>query len=144
MTYNRAMQHYRNVGAQSSVADADPHQLIRLLFTAAMDRLAAAKGHMGRGEVAQKGEQIGRVISIVETLRASLDHSAGAGIAANLDDLYGYMARRLLQANLHNNAGYLDEVAGLLREIKDAWEAIPVEVRTPERAPQRQQAAIGV
>ena len=39
-----------------------------------------------------------------------------------------WLARRLLEANLHNDADMLDEVAGLLRELKEAWDAIADEV----------------
>ena len=34
------------------------------------------------------------------------------------------MMRRLLQANLDDDPAILDEVAGLLRELKEAWDAI--------------------
>ena len=34
------------------------------------------------------------------------------------------MMRRLLEANLKNDLKALDEVAGLMRELKEAWDAI--------------------
>ena len=40
--------------------------------------------------------------------------------------------RRLLEANLYNDAGALDEVAGLMREIKEAWDAIADEAGAME------------
>ena len=45
------------------------------------------------------------------------------------------MMRRLLEANLHNDGARLDEVAGLLRELKTAWDAIADEVGSMEPAP---------
>ena len=47
-----------------------------------------------------------------------------AELAARLGALYDYMCARLLFANLHNNEAALREVAGLLQEIKGAWEEI--------------------
>ncbi|MDD3518387.1 MAG: flagellar protein FliS, partial [Chromatiales bacterium] len=35
-----------------------------------------------------------------------------------------YMTRRLLEANLHNDVERLDEVSGLLKEIKSGWDAV--------------------
>lgn len=35
--------------------------------------------------------------------------------------LYAYMVRRLLQANLRNDSGAVEEVEGLMRNIADAW-----------------------
>ncbi|MEJ2456448.1 MAG: flagellar protein FliS, partial [Candidatus Thiodiazotropha sp.] len=43
----------------------------------------------------------------------------------NLDMLYDYMTRRLYDGDIHQNVEALDEVAGLLREIKLAWDAMP-------------------
>ena len=34
------------------------------------------------------------------------------------------MMRRLLEANINNDEAILDEVSGLLRELKEAWDAI--------------------
>jgi flagellar protein FliS len=45
-------------------------------------------------------------------------------MCGNFDALYDYMGRRLLEANLRDDTKILDEVAGLLRELKEAWDAI--------------------
>ena len=54
---------------------------------------------------------------------------SGAEIAANLDNLYEYMSRTLMDANLHTDVAKLDEVSGLMGEIKEAWAAVPPELR---------------
>ncbi|MBT8100384.1 MAG: flagellar export chaperone FliS, partial [Gammaproteobacteria bacterium] len=120
---------YREVGAHGGVAASSPHQLILLLMNGALDAIAVAKGHMRRSEVSQKGVSISRAISIIDGLRFSLDHNVGGELVTNLDELYQYMGQRLLQANIKDNPDWLDEVSGLLREIKDAWEQIPLEAR---------------
>ncbi|GAP65253.1 Hpt protein [Mizugakiibacter sediminis] len=119
-----AIAQYRQVGTRGSVEQADPHRLTAMLMEGALERITAAIGHMRRGEVARKGECISRAIAIVEGLRGSLDFEAGGALAGNLEALYEYMGRRLLQANAADDAGMLEEVAGLLREIKSAWDAI--------------------
>lgn len=119
-----ALRSYSDVHAQASVTDANPHHLIQLLLDGALDSIAMAKGHMQRGEVAAKGSALGKAISIMDGLRASLDHEQGGEIAQNLDGLYEYAELRLLQANLNNDPVRLDEVAKLLGEIRSAWQAI--------------------
>lgn len=131
MSYSKsgAMNKYGQDSLQADVAYASPHRLIQMLLDGALEKIAIAKGHMTRGEIQPKGQMIGWAISIIGGLRASLDMSAGGDIAHNLNDLYDYMGRRLLHANLKNDAAALDEVVVLLREIKSAWDAIPKEVQ---------------
>lgn len=122
---SNSLDAYRDVGTYASVGSATPHGLIELLLNGALERIAGARGHMQRQEVARKGECIGKAIAIVEGLRMSLDQESGSQLAGSLDDLYEYMGRRLLQASVHNDPRILDEVSGLLHEIKDAWDTIP-------------------
>ena len=75
-------------------------------------------------------------VSIIKGLWNSLDYDNGGGIAENLGDLYDYMVRRLLEANSENDPERLDEVAGLLGEIKSAWDALPEDVKRPPGMPQ--------
>lgn len=125
---SRGAQMYQQVGT-SSAAYADPHQLVQMLMEGGLDRLARARGAMERGETVEKGELIGKAIGIIGGLQGSLNADVGGEIAANLDSLYDYMQQRLLHANLKNDIAAIDEVAGLLREIKQAWDAMPVEAR---------------
>ena len=120
-----AVKQYGQVGAVSGVEQASPHRLIQMLMEGAIDKVAIAKGYMLRKDVANKGSHISWAISIIDGLRASLDKNAGGEIAQNLDDLYDYMIRRLMRANMEDNADLLDEVLSLLRSIKGAWDTLP-------------------
>jgi len=100
-----------------------------MLLEGALEKISTARGHMIRGEIEEKGRQTSWAISIIEGLRASLDHDAGSELAQNLDALYDYIIRRMWQANLTNQPEIFDEVAKLLSEIKEAWDAIPESVR---------------
>lgn len=117
----QAINQYRTMGEQAQVSDASPHQLIQMMLDGAVARVAAARGALAAGEVAAKGELIGKAIGLVEGLRISLDLDQGGELAGNLSALYDYMGRRLLEANLRNDAGILDEVASLLRELQTGW-----------------------
>ncbi|WP_375739191.1 flagellar export chaperone FliS [Pseudomonas boanensis] len=119
-----ALRQYQSVDVQAQVFETTPHRLIQMLMEGGLGRLAQARGAMERGQTAQKGELIGKAIAIIGGLRDGLDHQKGGELAGNLDSLYEYMTGRLMQANLKNDLGLLDEVAGLLREIKSAWDAI--------------------
>src|SRR3989337_2999174 len=111
-----ALKEYSQVGVHSGVVSAAPHRLIQMLMEGALEKIAAAKGAIARGDIPVKGAQITWAISIIDGLRMSLDMDAGGEIAENLDRLYDYMTRRLLEANLKTEPAYLDEVAKLLKE----------------------------
>lgn len=128
---SQALRQYGRVRTQGGVESASPHQLTAMLFDGALNRIASARGHMERGEVAAKGEAISRSIDLVSGLRVSLDLDRGGELAEHLNALYEYIGRRLLYANLHDDVAALDEIAGLLRPIRDAWAEIPAEFRAP-------------
>lgn len=129
-TMGNEVSHYSQVNNYTGVAGADPYQLVQLLLDGALGKIAVAKGFMERGETGRKGEVIGQAISIIGGLRSSLNLSAGGEIAVNLDNIYEYVERQLVQANLKNDVAIIGEVVTLLREIKAAWESIPVNQRS--------------
>ncbi len=129
-----ALDQYNKVGIQGGVDAASPHRLIQMLMEGALDKIAIAKGHMQQGNIAEKGAHISWAIAIIDGLKVSLDKSAGGEIAENLDALYDYMQRTLLKANLDDDPALLDEVSGLMATIKDGWDNIPEEYRTPRAA----------
>ena len=119
-----AMQQYQTVSNQTVVAGADQHRLTQLLFEGALQRIAEAKGHLQRGQHGKLGEALGKALGIISGLQAALDREAGGEIAANLYELYDYMARRLVKVHVDKNDAALVEVASLLIEIKTAWDGI--------------------
>lgn len=119
-----ALKHYHQIDERSGVEGASPHRLIQMLLAGALSRIAAAQGFMTQKNIAKKGEHISSAISIIEGLRGSLNLDQGGTLAANLDRLYDYLSRRLVEANIKNDLAILSEVQGLLREIKAGWDGI--------------------
>lgn len=119
-----AIAQYSQLDISSAVENASPHRLIQMLMERVLRNIGLARQTMEREEVLAKGEHIGNAIDVINGLQASLNHKQDATLAANFDELYGYMVRRLLQANLQNDKAILDEVEGLMRELKGAWDAI--------------------
>jgi flagellar protein FliS len=129
---------YAKVGVETGVLAASPHKLIVMLFDGAVVALRTAALQMASGNVPEKGKAISKAIEIIDNgLRASLNKEAGGQIAENLDSLYEYMSARLLTANIKNDSVILDEVQGLLVELRDAWNAIgaqPLAAASPQAA----------
>lgn len=135
-TTRKGVSAYASVGIETGVAAASPHQLIVMLFDGACVAIRSALMHMQNGDVAAKGMAVSKAITIIENgLRASLDKKAGGEIASNLDALYDYMGRRLMQANLENNGDMLEEVRKLLSDLRETWNAIAPQAGTAAAQP---------
>lgn len=119
---------YQSVAAHGGVAAADPHRLIVMLLDGALERIAQARGCIQNG-AGDKNGLLSSAVAIVDELRCSLDLKAGGPIAANLEDLYDYICRQLIKANVSNRIATLDEVTQLLNEIRSAWITLPAEAR---------------
>jgi len=113
---------YRQVGVQSGVDGATPQVLIKMLFDGLVQSLNAARGAMARGDVAEKGRQLGRAVRILEEgLKGGLDRQRGGELAANLGALYDYCIARLTHANLRGDVAAVEEVLKLVAPVADGW-----------------------
>ena len=121
---NAALAQYKKIDHESAIEGAGPHRLIQMLMQGGIERMEQSRRAFEAGNIEQKGLLLGKAISIIAGLQASLDHDQGGEIATNLDSLYDYMQRALLEANINNDMNKIEEVSGLLSTIKSSWDAI--------------------
>ncbi|MFL7962216.1 MULTISPECIES: flagellar export chaperone FliS [unclassified Pseudomonas] len=119
-----ALRQYQKIGAHAQTSEASPHRLVQMLMEGGLDRIAQAKGAMERKDIANRGILISKAIGIVGGLREGLDLENQAESVTELDALYAYMMKRLAEANVKADPKILDEVADLLRTVKEGWDAI--------------------
>ena len=109
-----------------AVLTASPGQLVLMLYDGVLRFLGNARSAL------ESPEETPRRIEIIHTnlikaqnilaeMQASLNHEAGGDHAANLDRLYDYYMRRLLEANLRKDAGPVVEVETLVGQLRDGW-----------------------
>ena len=122
---HKALESYGAVKVVTGVSGANSVQLIQMLFDGLLESLSAAKGHITHNDIAEKSKSLGRASRIVMGLQGALDHDKGGELSANLNELYMYVTRRILHANMHNDVSAIDEVWGLMNEIRQAWETVP-------------------
>ena len=116
---------YRQVGTATAVSQADPHQLVTLLFDGAIAAVLQAKHAVATGDTATKAAMITKAMRIIdEGLKASLESQGDSQLDENLRSLYEHMVSRLFIANLHNSEVPLAEVSRLLGDLRSAWAAI--------------------
>ena len=120
--------------SQAGGSDADPHGFIGVLMDGALQRIRDAREQLTHeGGTACPLRLLRTAKVILGELRADLDLRGGGAMAANLDDLYDYMSRRLRAAELTEGLAALDEVSHLLDALRAAWAFMPAEVRRASR-----------
>ena len=119
-----ALRQYQKVNAHAQTSEANPHRLVQMLMEAGLDRIAQAKGAIGRKDIPAKGVLIGKAIEIVGGLREGLDMEKSADTLTRVDNLYIYMMQRLAEANIKSDPLIPDEVSSLLGTVKEGWDAI--------------------
>ena len=129
----RAIESYGQVKVSTGVSKSNSVELIQMLFDGLIESMSAAKGHILHKSLEDKSKAIARASRIVLGLQGALDFEKGGDLAKNLNELYDYVTRRLLHVNAHNDLEALDEIQGLMMEIRSAWETVPALI---PRAPQ--------
>lgn len=119
-----AIAQYQRVNNVGSVEGASPHRLILMLMNGALERLVQARAAIEHRDIALKGAMIGKATMIIGGLQSSLDRNQAPDYVDNLDRLYDYMQRRLLEANLKNDVSLIDEVMELMKTLRNSWQEI--------------------
>lgn len=122
------LKFYQKEATKTQLADATPYQIVQMLMAGVLDNLALAKGALNRKDYEAKSKTLSKASAILNALRATLDENLAPELAQNLYALYTYMIERLIDAAVEKqNSDAIDEVANLFREIKSAWDQIPLE-----------------
>jgi len=138
---NMKLKGYTKGSLETRVAGADPDQLVQMLMAGVLENLNYAKGAIQRKDLEKKSHYLSKAQAIVDSLRYSLDDSAGAQATGNLRELYMYMSTRIADASIDMDIEVIDEVARLMLDIKGAWDQIPAEQRDVAMNQMQQQAA---
>lgn len=100
---------------------ASPGQLVVMLYDKLLLTLRRARVACEAGRIEERCEAILKVMDMVTELRVSLDHEQGGAISTQLDALYAFMLRELVDANRTQSAAKLDVVARIAGELRDAF-----------------------
>src|ERR1700738_5181535 len=115
----------RNNGYQNyfedEVLEANPLKLVELLYRGALDSIAAAKRYLRSGDIRSRSRAISKAMAIVTELALSLKNKDGGGLTRNLAELYGYIKKFLIQANIEQCEPPLTEAERLLATLLEGW-----------------------
>lgn len=111
-------QAYRQTQAET----AAPGELVVMLYRGAARFVGSAVEAIEARNVPLAHNNLVRAQAVISELLETLDLERGGEIAGNLMQIYDYMNRRLVDANLRKDAAPAREIESLLRELLPAWE----------------------
>lgn len=116
----------KGVGTYQEISflTADPKKLILICYRQAILNLKAAREHYLAAEYEAKAKSLQKALDIICELNNALDFEKGGSIARNLDALYKYMTRSLLEADIKRDLTMLAAIIRMLEELESAWEEI--------------------
>lgn len=121
------LQQYQNVNVASTLATADPHQIITMMYNGLLESLAQAKGAIERRDLENKSRLMTKSTSILQALQNSLDSESEPAISKNFHELYDYCIDKIHDANISLDVTSIEQVIQLLSPIRDAWQQMPEE-----------------
>lgn len=108
---------------KTQVQTADQGSLILMCYDGAVGFLKKAKKAHEENNTQAWSTFLNKTQNVLWELINSLNYDAGT-IAYNLDSLYNYMIRRVVDAEYHNTIEPIDEVIAYLADMRETWEKI--------------------
>jgi flagellar secretion chaperone FliS len=116
-TLSYQQQTYKRVHVET----ANPGRILLSLYDAAIRFIERAEEQIRNGDVAGKGQSLGRAHAIIAEFVAALDHKASPELCSNLELIYGFMIERIMEANMQVDAAPLAIVVEHLRALRETW-----------------------
>ena len=115
MSFGNPYANYANTKIQT----ATPAQLTLMLYDGAIKFWNLAINAVEEGQIEMANTNIKKVEAIIAEFRATLNFKYP--VAKDFDNVYEYLGRRLLEANLHKDKEILEEVLSHLRVMRETW-----------------------
>lgn len=115
---------YRKIDIVGRTGEADPYQLVQLMYEELGRALRAAASAVEQDNAAVRADKVTRAISILFALEAGLDHDRAPDLSKTLGGLYRGARRTVIDASLGSNPQVFRDVADNLDQIADAWRSL--------------------
>jgi flagellar secretion chaperone FliS len=108
---------------QSAVLSATPEELVVMLYDGARRFLRQAMTAMQEGDIERTHNTLRRAELIIAHLDGTLDYEQGQ-ISERLHSVYQFCLAHLNRGRMGQDARMLEEVNGLLGELRQSWAEI--------------------
>jgi flagellar protein FliS len=105
---------------EQDIDTSNPREIVGKLLGVASVSLRRAVLEINNKHLDKANEFILKAENIIEVLDKSLDMQYS--ISVQIHALYEYMQRRMIEANVKKDIMILNEIAGLISELRETWE----------------------
>lgn len=109
---------------EMQIKTASPGKLLLMLYQGAIKFMKLAKKNIKEGKIEESHKNIIKAQNIILELQSTLNKEQGGDLAVRLENLYDFMYRELVQANLNKNTRHLDNVIPLVEELFSSYKEI--------------------
>ncbi|MFC0477853.1 flagellar export chaperone FliS [Robertmurraya beringensis] len=118
MAVNNPYQAYQ----QNTLNTASPGELTLMLYNGCIKFINQAKIAIQAKNIEDKNKNLIKAQKIIQELMVTLNMDVP--MSKELMAMYDYLYRRLVEANMNNNIGILDEVLSFVTEYRDTWKQV--------------------
>lgn len=105
-----------------AVTTASPGQLTLMLYNGCLKFIRRAQTALVNEDLEEKNTNLLKAQNILQELMVTLD--TNVDVADHMMQMYDYIHRRLIEANVNNDGDILEEVAGYVTEFRDTWKEV--------------------
>lgn len=106
----------------SKILTATPAELTLMLYEGAIKFCNLATLAIDKKDFSKANLNIIKAERIITELRATLNFKYP--VAADFEQVYDYIYRRLIDANIRKDTEILEEALGYIREMRDTWKEV--------------------
>lgn len=121
---NQVQAQVRNAYQTNQVTTASPKKLVIMLYDGAIKNLRLAELSLEEKNIENVNKYLKKTQAIISEFMSTLNFEDGGDVAKNLYQLYEYMNRRLIRANIDKDTEPIKEVRKYLEELRDTWTQI--------------------
>ena len=109
------------------IMSASPLELVEMLYRGAVGAVQAARRHLARHEIRERSDKVSKLVAILSELSSTLNHEQGGEVSRNLAELYDYIQRLVIDGNVRQVDGPLQEAESLLETLLRGWSEMRAE-----------------
>lgn len=109
---------------QVQVKTANKGKLVVMLYQGCIKFLRLAKKSIAEDDIEGSNNYIIRSQDIIRELMNTLDMERGGEVANNLNQLYNFMNRKLIEANVNKDIEKIEVVEDMMLDLLDSWKQI--------------------